>query len=233
MSKVFLGVCAAIVGFCWSAANAGTVTIDFNDLGRGDTVADQYMDHVRFSSLPGRNGFGNAMIFDTNRFSGGDRDLKGKLRNADTRRRDDLGNVVIISEDNDHRDPDDNRFGGALVMNFTSAVTFFGFDAIDINHRESITLDLFGINGTHLGTYSNGKRTVGDREYFSFLTGGVSDVVAAVIRLSGSGAVDNISFQTWADPVPVPAALPLMLTGVGGLFWARRRQKGAPRHHNA
>lgn len=232
MRHILLSALAAVsvaATGAFTSAHADVITIDFNDLGRGDTIADQYSEHVKFSSAPGRNGFGVAMVFDTKNFSGGDRDLKGKLKHSVTGKKKNFKKIAIISEDNDASDPDDNATGGSLIMSFAEGVTFFGFDAIDINHKESITLDLFGADGTNLGTFSNGKQTAKDREFFEILTGGVSDVFKAVINLSGSGAVDNIKFQTALAPapVPVPAALPLMLTGLGGMFWARRKKAAA------
>ena len=45
------------------------------------------------------------------------------------------------------------------------------------------------------------------------------------ILFEGSGAVDRFVFDDGVTPVPVPAALPLMLVGLGGLGAVARRRK--------
>ena len=43
-----------------------------------------------------------------------------------------------------------------------------------------------------------------------------------------SGAIDNLTFEVASEmaPIPVPAAMPLMLAGLGGLAFVARRRRG-------
>lgn len=221
-------IAAGAVVFGANAA-AAPVTIDFDDLSGGDVIADQYASFVMFSSLPGTNGFGDVMVFDTLNVTGGDTDLGVPIRHFMTGEQKAFGNVAIISEDNDSTDPDDNRFGGSIVMDFVQAVTFLGFDAIDINAAETITLELFNTAGDILNTITNDTMVAADNEFFFMDAGATEGVTRAIIRFTGSGAVDNISFDVAGSPapIPVPGAVWLMVAGLGGLGVASRRRKAA------
>ena len=91
------------------------------------------------------------MIFDSGNPTGGDEDLQtpGPGENNDTP----LGNLLIIAEDdvdadNDGLvdDPDDSAEGGTIRFDFSTTVTFFGFQVIDVDSKEIDAIVLFDIN---------------------------------------------------------------------------------------
>lgn len=218
----FLLTLISVWAATYGAARAAVVTntLDFEGLSRGAVVTNQFAPLVTVSALPGRNGVGSAMVFDSENWSGGDRDLKGPFRTPGVRGRRAFGNILIISEDNDALDPDDNASGGAFVFDFARPVFFRDLTAIDINACEGLRIDLYDPTGTLLRTVTNG-RTVGDREYL-VVSAGVANVARSVVSLSGSGAIDELRFD--AAPVPVPGALPLMITGFGGIWTMKKRR---------
>ncbi len=80
-------------------------TLDFENLAAGDIVNNQYQGQgVTISSAANHP----AMVFDTDNPTGGDYDLATN----------NLGNVLIVSEDGDSSDPDDNGGGGSICFTF-------------------------------------------------------------------------------------------------------------------
>jgi hypothetical protein len=225
MKKTLLAAVAALSVGGAASASAATIVIDFEGLSAGTVLSNQYGPLVTISSIPGRNGFGDPMVFDTENFTGGDPDLASPFFNPFTNETKSFGKAAIISEDNDPNDPDDNVRGGSFVFEFDSPVTFVSFDALDINGAESIVLELYDMAGALITSISNGSNTVGDNEFLTIDANNTMGVFKAVIRLTGSGAIDNIVVD--APEVPVPAALPLMVTGLAGMGFLRRRRRQA------
>ena len=69
---------------------------------------------------------------------------------------------------------------------------------------------------------------VGDNAFFGlfanvFGENGIAGVSQAQITLGGSGAIDSLTFHV--NEVPIPAALPLMVTALGFGGFASRRRK--------
>ena len=224
-----LAACAAAL---FSTAAAEIVVLDFNDLDGGDVVRNQYRDdfgvRIRGRRLVGGDilrGADRAMIYDTGTLTGEDDDLVGPFTSEDGRTTYDPGNILIVSEDGFGEDPDDSASGGRIVLTFDDAVTFLGFNAFDINDDEGITLRLFGMDGALLAVVTNGMRTVPDNGYLAFEGLNVAGVTRAVFTLTGSGGIDDISFDT--APVPVPGALVLFGTAMAGGVLARRRRQSA------
>ena len=225
-----LATALAAAAAALSAASAEVVVLNFDDMDGGDIVTNQYEGVRIFGRRVMRDGtilrnVDRAMVFDTGRLTGEDDDLVGPSASEDGRTSYDPGNVLIVSEDGDAGDPDDSASGGRLVFRFDEAVTFLGFNAFDINATESITLQLYGLDGALLATVTNGDRTVPDNAYLSFGGLDVAGVARAVFVLSGSGAIDDVMFD--AAPVPVPAAAFLFAPALAGLGLARGRRKRA------
>ncbi|KCV83642.1 hemolysin-type calcium-binding repeat family protein [Actibacterium atlanticum] len=154
------------------------VLLDFEDLSAGDFVNNQYAaDGVTISSTS----WHAPMIFDTANPTGGDGDLATG----------NLGNVLILSEDNDSSDPDDNAGGGTFVFTFDEPSTVNSITILDI--EENGYVKLYDENDNYLGkvylpdTGNNGQAEV---------TIDYDNVARMEITICGSGAIDNISFTT-------------------------------------
>ena len=212
MKTVFAAAAAVVV----SAGVATAGTIDFEAFQAGDRINQLNVGGVGVDVSVNSNGAHDvAMVFDTNNFTGGDRDLRGPFTNAagDRLR---PGNVLIISEDNDASDPDDERRGGTITFMFDTLVDILGFDAFD-----DVSLVVTADTGA-----STSVNLANDREFASIALNWLG--VRSVTFDLGiqSGAIDNIDFAVSA--VPLPAALPLMLGAFGGLgMLSRRRRKAA------
>ena len=220
---------AAIIG----VAHAAPVTITFDGPAAGTIVSNQF---------PGVTISGTAegpMIFDTDNPTGEDGDLGAPFTNVGPDEGSTpAGNVLIISEDGDTSDPDDNANGGTFTFDFDSVVTFLGFDAIDFSDASAnLIVRLFDTSATEIFSYDfavdGPNSVVGDNEFYSFFSSvfgtGIAGVASATIQLTGSGAIDNLSFDMPPDinDVPIPGALPLLLSGIAGLGFAMRRKKRA------
>lgn len=128
------------------------------------------------------------------------------------------GNVLIIQEPGSGI-PDDNATGGFIDFVFANTVLFSGFTGLDdANFRVTANRDTI-----ELGSF----RVPNDNGFGIFSLGSAVAVDSLRFRFQGaSGAIDDLTFDTIA-PVPVPAALPLLLAGVAGLGFMKRRQKKA------
>lgn len=160
-----------------------TTTIDFENLSSGTPVFNQYGSHgVTISGITAGGAAGRAMIFDSARPTGGDRDLATETQ----------GKVLIISEDGDSSDPDDNARGGLLRFDFANdalveSLTFIDAEEgamVDFYDRSGALIDSFGVvtddNGIHVA------------DFF------VSGVARMEVSLAGSGAVDQLVFDSSA-----------------------------------
>ena len=142
-----------------------TVTIDFEDFEKGDKVS-----HVGYGvnvaaikivkRLKGTTAVASPMIFDTSNPTGGDVDLgtpnedfggpgvgvDGKL-GASLENSKALGNVLIISEDENSAAPDDSKFGGTFFFTFNDVkyVESIGFLDHDVG---SVSIELFKQDNT-------------------------------------------------------------------------------------
>jgi Ca2+-binding RTX toxin-like protein len=164
-------------------------TIDFNALAAGNIVTDQFADlGVRIVTAATPPGADEAMVFDTANVTGGDTDLAT----------DNLGNVLIVSEDGDASDPDDNATGGALNFVFDAPVQIKSLTFLDI--EESARVLFFGADGALIEekfvspTADNGQSTV---EFF------VPGTARMEVELQGSGAIDNLVFDDATVVTPV------------------------------
>ena len=194
--------------FTFEGNSAGDIITGFTALGDGPDATVAVV-----------GGSAQAMVFDTQNFTGQDADLSFP--------NDNLGKVLIISEDGDSSDPDDNASGGMITIDFIGLANINDFTIVDIDRGETATFDFFFANNTSLQVIIPGS-DVGNgqfRQFSSLVGAGILDslknVTSFKTTLSGSGAFDNYDFTQ----VPTPATLPLLFAGLGGLLFARRRKK--------
>ncbi|WP_281859555.1 Ig-like domain-containing protein, partial [Litoreibacter halocynthiae] len=155
------------------------VLLTFEDLQAGDIVNGQYNSNgVTISS---GNPATPPMVFDSDNPTGGDSDLHTN----------NLGNVLILSEDGDSNDPDDNAGGGKFIFEFDEPSEVVNFRALDV--EEGGTVRLYNEAGQLIKTVqipctsNNGQVTVNIN----------ADGVARMeVELCGSGAIDNICYVT-------------------------------------
>ncbi len=166
----------------------------------------------------GNKATGEVMIFDTDTPTNNniDPDLKGAFTNVDDEDEElSFGNALILQEKNASL-PDDAVNGGAITFLFDNPVALtalFILDGAD-NSPNGATVFLDDI------FFGNGFGG-GDNEFqrISFDAGTV--VNSFTVDFAGSGAIGRFG----ATVVPVPAALPLMLTAFGALGFLAHRRK--------
>ena len=221
MAGLFLAVAPA-----WASA----LVLDFEGFLPGQIIDDEYSEYgVHISAINLGGGPNIAAVFDTNNFTGGDDDLAAPFFNSNGLGTLSPGNVLIIQE-NDNCDsvmcttPDDegSRPAGYFTITFDVPVTLNSIDFFDIEGAESPNssdnqISLYGVNGLITNAFWT-PDTGGDNTWDQLLFG-ISGVTMIEIRMGGSGALDNLDFT----PVPVPAAVWLLGSGLFGLFATRRR----------
>lgn len=217
MLKLFTAASAVVLG----AGAAHAAVIDFEGFAHGEAINSVSAGGVTATVTVDSNGaVDQAVAFDTSLSGTADPDLEGPFTGTGATN---PGKVLIISEDGG---PDDERFGGLVTFEFSQPIDFLGFDAFDGGLFEvtSGMGDLFpvadlivsGDNQSNRLTVTEGFQGVTFLN-FSFMDSGEG----------ASGAIDNIEFQiAGVAPIPVPAALPLLLAGLGGLGLVARRRRG-------
>ncbi|MEO0360460.1 MAG: SdrD B-like domain-containing protein, partial [Pseudomonadota bacterium] len=135
-----------------------------------------------------------AMIFDTNNPTGGDDDLATSTQN----------NVLIISEDFDSSDPDDNASGQAFVNG--GGLFFFDFDEPVFVQSLSYIEFNFGGEVQALDADGNVLKTVAVADIGDNAVGridvDVEGVSRLVVKIQGSGAIDDLVFFKPEPPEP-------------------------------
>ncbi len=222
------------------AAGASASTVDFGtnlDMTQNPAAVTSHGEIVdRFDFGGGISGFllvennrlqtpGEARIFNSRLSNTSDDDLEGDFVNsADANDVRDFGNILIIQERANLADSvaDDERAGGAITFVFDRAIDLLSLDYLDGERGARISAG----NNETLGVLNNGQS--GDNQFTSFDFAGL-DAAQGITRFRidfvGSGAIG--AFDAAVSAVPVPAALPLMLLGLGGLGALRRRKTTA------
>ena len=231
--KKFLARILSIGVLCISAS-AHAVLIDFEmqngmNLTEGDIITGQTLSGATFNLIGQGNTGGypgvprELMIFNSNcglsmTCTGGDHDLATDISPPETMT-DPIfaNNILIISEDNNTGNPDDSAFGGSIIVTFATDVTSVTGVTVDVGDSGSTGnkfeayLDNVLIDTILLST------NLGDNNVQTASLSGLFDEVRLV--LTGSGALASLDFT----PVPLPAALPLFVAGLLGLFGMHRK----------
>ncbi len=150
--------------------------LSFDELSAGDIVAGQYTTSGVTISSTG----GPAMIFDTDNPTGGDSDLAT----------DNMGNVLIISEDGDSSDPDDDAAGGTFTFQFTEPTKVLNFRVLDTEERGYVRL--YDEDGNLMKTLTMPSTSDGGQATMNVYEEGVYRME---VQLCGSGAIDAICFE--------------------------------------
>jgi hypothetical protein len=208
---------------------------------------------VGVNIVGGRSGRGNnwAVAYDTDPGAAPDSNLTAGFTSLNPQLPDEVhpGNILILNENaagcasarprsgDVCADPDDEaaqgdtRATGWFKFDFSEAVTLTGFDFFDIrvgdlSARERPQLQFFGEGigglvqiGSPLYLPDTGGANTWDR-----LTFNVTGVRRLVVKLAGSGGIDNLTGLT--ERIGEPATVTLMLAAVLGLVAGRR---GRPR----
>ncbi|MEM9219342.1 MAG: PPC domain-containing protein [Cyanobacteria bacterium P01_F01_bin.150] len=154
--------------------NANTIDFDSNSLTAGDVMTSQ-IEGVTISVAEDLD----AMIFDSANPTGGDKDLAS----------DELGNILIISEDGDSTDPDDNAKGGTLMFDWDGVVNVASLGLLDIEEAGGTVTLYASDDATVLATIN--IPGLGNNSLQSLYVG-TADVGKMDVLLTGSGAVTEI-----------------------------------------
>lgn len=211
--KTLLTAAATAAALSAGAASAATITFDTLDTTSLLTSFTEggFSFDVSFTTLGGSPG---AAVFDTTCMGGacnGDDDLIPGMQGENGIE----GNVLILQEDGSPI-PDDDVQGGSITLTLTAgnAFQFLGASTID-DTTFTFSSSVDGLLGSTTNTADNETSMASFTS--SFL--GLGDSIT--IGYGGSGGVDSLILA----PVPVPAALPLLLAGLGGLAWVGRRKR--------
>ncbi len=152
--------------------------LTFDNLETGEIVGDQFAsDGVTVRSADPQT---PPMVFDTASPTGGDSDLAT----------DNLGKVLILSEDGDGSDPDDNATGGILIFDFAAPAYLVRFTVLDFEKRGLVRL--FDADDNSLETLTIFPTGDNGQSEIVIEKGGVSRME---IEFSSSGAIDNLVFN--------------------------------------
>lgn len=222
---------------------AGADVITFDDVGlvHGEIVSTQ-IPGLTISAV-NLSGPDIAAVFDTGVTGSRDEDLQGppwsggNLPGLDSL---ELGNILFIAENDvgfedgvlDLPDDEGSRPAGDLIFELASTRSFFGFDLIDVegvgNNDEPGQFATFFMGSAALTTISFAEflpsgahpqgAVFGDNTVNRIAPINVGAYDKVVVRLGGSGALDNLVF------VPAPGVLALVGIGLGVLAVSRRRR---------
>lgn len=223
MNKFFAAAASAatmLVG----AASAAVIDFDSTDaFNIGGLLEGQGVGDVGYAVVTATPNV--AIIFNTldGDFSE-DPDLKGPFTRLGTTDQVVLNNILVISDNgvnsNNIADPqDDEGRGGTLTLTFDTLVNLSSIDVVDVDRITFAATDIDGnvITQTFTGSLDQGNNP---GKMATVMLAQFLNIQTLTISLNGSGGIDNINFE----PIPVPGALPLMITGAA-LYGARRRKK--------
>ncbi|MGD1925364.1 MAG: SdrD B-like domain-containing protein [Paracoccaceae bacterium] len=167
------------------------VHIDFETLADGTTLnagdgGTLVLDGVTLTAIRSEDTdgvFDDAMIFDAEKPTGGDKDLKQKAQ----------GNVLIISEDGDSSDPDDEGDGGTLMAVFDQPSTVKSIVLLDTEEKGG-TIDLFDDQGQLIASFE--IPSIKDGKLQTIDLGDTAGVTTMKVNLPSSGAIDDLKFAS-------------------------------------
>ncbi len=230
---MFKKLAAAGVVALWStSAFAASIDFDFN-FDDTDSAADATVHGEQVTAFDFGNGLtgnlfvtsrsGEARIFDPDvaaNQANGDTDLLNPFTNAiDSNDVRTFGNALIIQEGGGASTPDDEAQGGTIRFVFDQAIDLLGAIYLDGERGASINAQM-----QQVGVFAAG--VAGDNEFQELDLSGsdlTKGIFAFEVVFNGSGAIGELDIELAA--VPLPAGLPLLLAGLGGIALVRRNRK--------
>lgn len=238
MSSVFALVAVG------AAMPASAAMVTFSGLAHGEVVNNQYVGLGLTIAVDNFNrSFDLGVAFDTTLTNTADPDLEDPWERGNIAANEILGNVLIIAENNtdsnndgilDNPDDEAGRPAGEFVLTFATAQTSLGFDILDIegtaqengyvefySGATSLRRITFNMLVTNDNPFFDASIDFGDEsanriQPFTSAAMGIGAFDRVVIRLGGSGAIDNLNY------IPSPGAA--TLAGFGALALLRRRR---------
>lgn len=238
-----------------AAPVASAASLDFNNLPKGTIAKGQLaaagvtFTAKIFSNLPQF-----PIIFDSHSRKTPDPDLEGDTWSVGNLAPvTNLDNFLIIPQDvidknNDGRvdNPNDNgdQPAGSMFFNFTSPLSTFGFDLVDIDGPSEFptsagyvaffsgTSELKRVRWSEFISSSSpffdptvkyGDHSANRIKPFTLASLGIAPFDRVEINMGGSGGIDNINFTN----VPEPTGIALAALGLGAMLCGRRRSRGA------
>ena len=222
MSIKFFAPLAGIL-FAASAANASIVDLNDPELEDGEILFDQ----IDGLTVTATGGAGEAVIIDTEDATD-DPDLQDPFDDPDTVGDENFnpGNVLAVAESGcgmGFCNPDDNAGGGTIFFDFDRDVVFNSLDVFDLaaeQLRIILTLDGMVVFDMMVPSFNTDTGNNPNNNLFTTVNFGGIRFDAAEFIFSGSGAIGNFDISE----VPLPAGFILMMTGVAGFSFARRRK---------
>lgn len=179
-----------------------------NPLAAGTIVGSQWhLFDIHVSAINDRASHPDkAIIFDSNNPTGGDNDLGGPWSTGNIPSNADLGNILIIAEDDVDSnsdglvdDPDDEAQGGKIVFQSNNSCSTLEFDLIDFEENEgnsgilvilleaggTVNIDFRDFEGVTYGDNSANSVSIPSEDI-----GGTFKRVEFIFH--GSGAIDNV-----------------------------------------
>ncbi|MBC8104978.1 MAG: PEP-CTERM sorting domain-containing protein [Anaerolineae bacterium] len=239
-----IAVCV-FISFAAAPADARP-PVEFTTLQHGAIVTNQFQasEGLTVSANNLARPFDLAIIFDTTRTGTADPDLEGPpWSGGNLQSNTNFGNVLILAENNvdtqapigliDSPDDEGTRPAGDLIFQYNRQLTTFGFDVIDVEGvmdengrisffrdnllQTSVNFSQFVTAGAFFDpTISFGDHSINRIKPFTATQLGITSFDKVVVRLGGSGGLDNIV-------VPEPSASILLLVGAMGATRHRRR----------
>ena len=200
------------------------INFDFDGLGNpttpGQIIDDEYASvGVTVSTNSAAH---PAMIFDSAAPTGGDDDLgsphqdfggqgvgAGGAAGTPGENADELGRILILSEDNDPSDPDDDADGGAVTFAFAQDTEVVDVSLLDVDGNETTIVDCFDGSGQLVDSVTAAR--LGDNS-FQTLAINAAGVRRLVITTNGSLGIPGLSVR------PPDLHLEGRMTGGGSIF---------------
>lgn len=121
--------------------------------------------------------------------------------------------TIIDGADQCNPTSDDNvQLGETLILTFSEDVKITSILLRNATHGLFEALDFINFDGDNSGTYTVGL-------------GGFGGVFGSLWEFTIGDPIEFYIASITVSPIPVPAAGLMLLTGLGGMFFARRRRK--------